>query len=106
MERYARRNRWKIAGRFVDLAESGPNRPERKRLMQYCRKSKGIDVVLVYSIDRLTRNVLDHVTIRQTLKKKGTRLVSVSEPFDDNPIGPFREDIIAAISEWRRSEII
>ena len=102
MKECAKRNGWKVAGHFVDRGESArtANRPELKRLIQHCREKKGVDVVLVHKIDRLARNLIDYATIKAILKQKGIRLVSVSEPFDDNSIGHLLENIIASISEW------
>ncbi|GFP40476.1 recombinase family protein [Candidatus Hakubella thermalkaliphila] len=102
MKEYARRNGWKVMGHFIDEGESAKtaDRPELKRLIQHCKENKGIDIVLVHKIDRLARNLIDYATIKAILKQKGIRLVSVSEPFDDNPIGHLLENIIASISEW------
>ncbi len=95
MKECARRNGWKVAAHFVDRGESArtANRPELKRLIQHCKENKGIDVVLVHKIDRLARNLIDFATIKAILKQKGIRLVSVSEPFDDNSIGHLLENI-------------
>jgi len=57
-------------------------------------------VVLIHKIDRLARNLIDCATIKAILKQKGIRLISVTEPFDDNPVGRLLENIIASISEW------
>lgn len=102
MKDYARRNNWKVIGHFIDEGESAKaaNRPELKRLIQYCKENKDVDIILVHKIDRLARNLIDYATIKAILKQKGIRLVSVSEPFDDNPIGHLLENIIASISEW------
>lgn len=101
MRDYVKRNGWKVAGNFVDEGESArtANRPELKKLIQYCRENKGIDAVIVHKIDRLARNLIDYATIKAILKQKGIRLISVSEPFDDNPVGHLLENIIASISE-------
>ncbi|GFP20581.1 site-specific DNA recombinase, partial [Candidatus Hakubella thermalkaliphila] len=98
MKEYARRNGWKVMGHFIDEGESAKtaDRPELKRLIQHCKENKGIDIVLVHKIDRLARNLIDYATIKAILKQKGIRLVSVSEPFDDNPIGHLLENIIAS----------
>ena len=102
MKQHARRNGWKIAGHFIDEGESArtANRPELKKLIQHCRDNKGVDIVLVHKIDRLARNLVDYATIKAILKQKGIKLVSISEPFDDNPVGHLLENIIASISEW------
>lgn len=102
MKGYIKTNGWKIAGHFVDEGESArtADRPELKNLLQYCKDHKDVNVVLVHKIDRLARNLVDYATIKAILKQRGIRLVSVSEPFDDNPVGHLLENIIASISEW------
>jgi DNA invertase Pin-like site-specific DNA recombinase len=102
MRKYVKRNGWKVAGHFVDEGESArtANRPELKKLIDQCKEKKDIDAVIVHKIDRLARNLIDYATIKAILKQKGIRLISVSEPFDDNPVGHLLENIIASISEW------
>ena len=102
MKNYARRNGWKVISHFIDKGESAKtaNRPQLKRLIEHCKENKDVDIVLVHKIDRLARNLIDYATIKAILKQKGIRLVSVSEPFEDNPIGNLLENIIASISEW------
>ena len=102
MREYARRNNWRVIGHFVDEGESAKtaDRPQLKQLIQHCKENKDVDMVIVHKIDRLARNLIDYATIKAILKQKGIRLVSVSEPFDDNPIGHLLENIIASISEW------
>jgi DNA invertase Pin-like site-specific DNA recombinase len=102
MKEYARRNSWKVVGHFIDEGESAKttDRPQLKKLIQHCKENKDVDMVIVHKIDRLARNLIDYATIKAILKQKGIRLVSVSEPFDDNPIGHLLENIIASISEW------
>jgi DNA invertase Pin-like site-specific DNA recombinase len=102
MKEYAKRNSWRVVGHFIDEGESAKttDRPELKRLIQHCKENKDVDMVIVHKIDRLARNLIDYATIKAILKQKGIRLISVSEPFDDNPIGHLLENIIASISEW------
>lgn len=102
MREYARKQGWTVLGQYIDEGESArtADRPELKRLLQYCQKRRGVDVVLVHKMDRLARNLVDHATIKAILKRRGIRLASVSEPFDDGPVGQLMENIIASISEW------
>lgn len=102
MKDYAKKNNWKVVGHFIDEGESArtANRPELKNLIQHCKENKGVNIILVHKIDRLARNLIDYATIKAILKQKGIKLVSVSEPFDDNPVGHLLENIIASISEW------
>lgn len=102
MKEYARKHNWRVVGHFIDEGESAKtaNRPELKRLIQHCKENKDVHIVLVHKIDRLARNLIDYATIKAILKQKGIRLVSISEPFEDNPVGHLLENIIASISEW------
>jgi DNA invertase Pin-like site-specific DNA recombinase len=102
MREHARKQGWSVIGQYIDEGESArtADRPELKRLLKYCQQHKGVDIVLVHKIDRLARNLIDHATIKAVLKRRGIRLVSVSEPFDDGPVGQLMENIIASISEW------
>src|ERR1035437_6699621 len=102
MREYAKTNGWKVVDNFVDEGESArtANRPELKNLLQYCKEHKEVNIVIVHKIDRLARNLVDYGTIKAILKQRDIRLVSVSEPFDDNPVGNLLENIIASISEW------
>ncbi|MHC4138768.1 MAG: recombinase family protein, partial [Planctomycetota bacterium] len=102
MKEYAKRNSWKVVGHYVDEGESATtaNRPQLKNLLQHCKENKSVDIVIVHKLDRLARNLVDHATIKAILKQKGIKLVSVSEPFEDNPVGHLLENIIASISEW------
>lgn len=102
MKEYAKKNNWNVIDHFVDEGESArtANRPELKKLIQVCKEKKNIDMVIVHKIDRLARNLEDFAMIKAILKQKGIRLISVSEPFDDNPVGRLLENIIASISEW------
>jgi len=108
MREYAKRNGWKVIGHFIDEGESAKtaNRPELKKLLNYCKENKGVDIVIIHKIDRLARNLIDYATIKAILKQKGIRLISVSEPFDDNPIGRLLENIIASISEWYSANLV
>jgi len=102
MREYAKRNGFKVIGEFIEQGKSAKtiNRPELKRLLDYCKEHKDVNVVLIHKIDRLARNLIDYATIKAILKQKGIRLISVTEPFDDNPIGRLLENIIASVSEW------
>jgi DNA invertase Pin-like site-specific DNA recombinase len=102
MREYARKQGWAVLGHYIDEGESArtADRPELKRLLQHCQKHRDVDVVLVHKIDRLARNLVDYATIKAVLKRRGIRLVSVAEHFDEGPVGQLMENIIASISEW------
>jgi DNA invertase Pin-like site-specific DNA recombinase len=102
MKDFAQRNDWKIVGHFVDRGESArtANRPELKRLIQYCREERNVDVVLVHKIDRLARRVKDHIAIWTELEQKGIQFVSMSEPIEKTSGGKLMRNMFACLSEY------
>lgn len=91
---------------FEEFIESGASartadRPALKRLLQRCRESTPhISAVVVHKLDRLARNLGDHVAIKSALAKTRTALVSVAENVDDSVSGRLVEHIMAAIAEF------
>ena len=74
---------------YIDKGFSGGNikRPEYTRMMADIKAGK-IKTVIVYKIDRLSRNVMDFSVMWHELKTYGVEFVSVSETFDTStPIG-------------------
>ncbi len=51
-------------------------------------------------IDRLARNLGDYYGIKVALAKYGVKIISVTEPIDDDPGGRFLEAILAAAAQF------
>lgn len=92
---------------FQDEGFSGgnTNRPAFKLMMEKI-KQKEFDIVAVYKIDRIARNIIDFFKIFETLEKEKVSLVSISEGFDPNtPGGRITMTLIAGIAEMERMNI-
>ncbi|KKS53576.1 MAG: Site-specific recombinase, partial [Candidatus Gottesmanbacteria bacterium GW2011_GWA1_42_26] len=89
---------------FVDAGESAKtmNRKALARLLEYCRTHKGrVDAVLIYKIDRIARNMADHVAIRSLLSQYGVRIYSVTEPIGgDNSTSKLLENVMASFAQF------
>ncbi len=73
------------------------NRPQLIKLLEDCRKNKEkISEVFIYKIDRISRDTFDFLAIKKRLAEYGIRIVSVTEPTEDNPAGEFLETMLAA----------
>ena len=73
------------------------DRPSLQGMLKFCgQKSNGVEVVIVYKIDRLTRNVNDYSSILMLLSKLGVKLISTTEAIDSTPIGKFIGNVMAA----------
>ncbi|HET9285298.1 MAG TPA: recombinase family protein [Candidatus Angelobacter sp.] len=88
---------------FLERGESAKfaDRTALMELMEYCRENKGrINYLFVWKLDRLARNVSDFYSLKALLLKYGVKVVSVTEPIDDNPEGKLLETILAGFAEF------
>ena len=77
------------------------NRPKLALMLDYCVKNKGrISHCIVWKVDRLARKSEYHHIIKAQLKKLGIKLVSVTEPISDDPMGNLMESMLAAFAEF------
>jgi DNA invertase Pin-like site-specific DNA recombinase len=100
---YCERQGFEIAELFEDAGESAKtiDRPEFKRLLDYCRLNKGrVQFVVFYNVTRFARNTHDHVVVRALLQSHGVQLRSASEPISDDSVGRLTENVLAAIAQF------
>lgn len=97
---------WSIADEFVDAGESARTaaRPQLRAMLS--RIAEGdISALVVHKIDRLARNIEDHVAIRAALRKYGCQLVSVTENIEETASGKLVEGIHALMAEFYSSNL-
>lgn len=96
---YASMNGIEIVSMFHDDGVSAKtvDRVSLQEMLKFCgQKNNSVDVVIVYKIDRLTRNVNDYSSILMLLNKLGVKLISTTEAIDSTPIGKFIGNVMAA----------
>lgn len=77
------------------------NRPGLKEMLSYCKDNRDrVNACVIYKIDRLSRNTADYFTIRTFLKKYGIKVVSCTEPIEDDAPGEFTETLFAAVARF------
>ncbi|MBY6915453.1 recombinase family protein [Clostridium botulinum] len=92
---------------FEDEGFSGKNtnRPAFTRMMKLCKLGK-FDIVAVYKIDRIARNIIDFVNIYDSLEKDNIKLVSITEGFDPStPGGKIQMILLASLADMERMNI-
>lgn len=100
---YAERNNIKILAKFHDdgLSAKTVNRQGLQDLIKFCVKnSKVIDYVIIYKIDRLSRNMNDYTNIIVSLNKLKIELISTTEAVDETPVGIYIGNIMAAGAQF------
>ena len=103
LREYAAKQGYQILREFVDQAESGrtASRPAFLEMIALAKtKPPPFDALLVWKLNRFSRNRVDSITFKALLKSKGIRVVSINEPLDDSPSGQLLEGIIESIDEF------
>ena len=89
----------------VGSGSSREDRKELKKLMALVSK-KEIDLVLVWKIDRLSRNLSDLLDLFQEMDRHNVCFASVKEDLDfSGPIGKLIYQIFGALAEFERETI-
>ncbi len=92
---------------FEDEGFSGGNlqRPDFKRMMEQVRKRK-FRAIVVYRLDRISRNISDFTGLIDELTKLDVSFVSIKEQFDTStPMGRAMMFIISVFSQLERETI-
>ena len=100
---YAEKNGYLVAREYVDEAESGriANRPQfRKMLEEATRHNAPFHEILVWKFSRFTRKREHAVAFKAMLRRKGVRVVSITEHAEDTPAGKLLEGIIESVDEF------
>jgi len=94
----------KIVQEFTDAGASArtADRPALRQLLARCSDDgpTKTDVVFVHKLDRLARNLADHVAIRAQLRSRRVTLASVTEGLEDSVSGQLVEHILASMAEF------
>ena len=105
---YARAQSYSIVGVYSDEGFSGKdlNRPAMTNLMTDIKQGK-IDTVLIYKLDRLSRNVSDVLYLVDLFDKYDVVFFSLHENFDlGSPFGRAGLKMMAPFSELERATIV
>ena len=103
---YAASQGWKLVRIFEDAGHSGTTL-ERPALQKMVSRLDGIDAVLVWKTDRLSRkqrHLLSH--LEETFEPRGVGFKSVTEPFDTTtPMGKAMLGVLGVFSQLERDTI-
>lgn len=108
LRQYAQLYGWEIAGEYADEGISGKNitgRPAIQKLIADVENNK-FQAVLVWKISRLSRNMLDTLTLLDLFEANDVKFISYSENFDTGtPIGRLVVQLMASIAEMERNTL-
>ena len=99
---YAERNGITVLRSYIDRALSArtADRPEFQYMIKDSER-KLFDVVLIWKLDRFSRDRYDSAHYKRILKKNGVKVISVKENISDGPEGIILESMLEGYAESR-----
>ncbi|QJT94802.1 recombinase family protein [Wolbachia endosymbiont of Diaphorina citri] len=109
-EKYIKsREGWVIlAKRYDDGGYSGKNleRPAIKELFEDVKGGE-VDCVVVYTLDRLSRETKDSIEVTSFFRRHRVNFVAVTQIFDNNtPMGKFVQTVLSGAAQLEREMIV
>lgn len=105
-QKYADDNDLQIMRVYDDHAMTGTN-DNRPNFQQMISDSAigAFTYVIVYSLDRFSRNKYDSVVNKKRLRDNGVKVLSATEHITDDPTGQLMETIIEGFSQYYSDEL-
>ena len=103
---YAKSHDILIVDTYIDRAMSGTDdmRPAFQKMLMDSAK-KQWEIVLVYKLDRFSRNKYEATIHKHTLKENGVKLVSAMENIPDTPEGIILESLLEGMNQYYSAEL-
>lgn len=100
-KQYAKNNNLYIVDTYIDRALTATS-DKRPAFQQMIRDSENMlfDVILVWKLDRFSRNRYDSYMYKYKLKKNGVRVISAMENISDSPEGVLMESVLEGFAEY------
>lgn len=86
------------------MTGTNDNRNDFQRILKVCTK-RAWDIVLVYKLDRFSRNKYEMAMHKKTLRDNGIKLVSAMENIPDSPEGIILESLLEGMAEYYSVEL-
>jgi site-specific DNA recombinase len=105
-EQYAKNNDFVILNTYIDRAMTGTNdnRPDFQKMIKDS-SNKEFEFIIVYKLDRFSRNKYETAKYKKILKDNGVKLVSAMENIPDTPEGIILESLLEGMAEYYSAEL-
>ena len=105
-QNYAKNNDLLVVDTYVDRAMTGTNdmRPDFQRMIKASSKRQW-EYVIVYKLDRFSRDKYEMTIHKHTLKENGVKLVSAMENIPDSPEGIILESLLEGMNQYYSEEL-
>ncbi len=105
-EEYAQKNNILILDTYIDRAMTGTNdnRPDFQRMLKDSSR-KEWNFVLVYKLDRFSRNKYETAIHKKALRDNGVKVLSAMENIPDTPEGILLESLLEGMNQYYSAEL-
>ena len=103
---YADRNGMTVIGTYIDRALSAKtdNRPQFQKMIKDSNTHK-FEIVLVWKLDRFSRNRYDSAFYKRKLSQNRVKVISATEPISNSPEGIMLESLLEGMAEYYSVEL-
>ena len=103
---YAERTGYNVIQTYSDRALTGrtDRRPQFLQMIKDARKGR-FCAIIVYALDRFSRDKYDSARYKHELRQNGVRVVSATEPISDNPSGILIESVFEGLAQYYSAEL-
>lgn len=103
---FAEKSGFTVLQHYIDRAYSAKtdNRPEFQRMIKDSNK-KLFDVIIVWKLDRFSRNRYDSARYKTQLKKNGIKVISATETISDGAEGIILESVLEGFAEYYSADL-
>ncbi|WP_228270265.1 recombinase family protein [Acinetobacter bereziniae] len=106
IQAWATLNDYELIHTFVDEGISGKNVINRPQLNEALSMLKKGMAFVFYSLSRVSRNVIDTITIGDTISRSGADMVSLSEKIDTTGAsGRMIFNLLAVLNQFERDQV-
>ena len=105
-EQYAKNNDILILKTYIDRAMTGmnDNRPDFQQMIKDSANKEWQNII-VYKLDRFSRNKYETAKYKKILKDNGVKLISAMENIPDTPEGIILESLLEGMAEYYSAEL-
>lgn len=106
-QEFCQRNNIRIVEQYIDRATSARSTEKREKFNEMIQASekRPWDAVVVYKLDRFSRNRYDSAKYKHKLKRNDIKVISATENLSDNPESIILESVLEGMAEFYSAEL-
>ena len=104
---FAEREGYNVLRTYSDKALTGrtDRRPQFLQMIKDAAQDGRFCAVIVYALDRFSRDKYDSARYKHELRANGVRVISATEPITDNPSGILIESVFEGLAQYYSAEL-